>query len=107
MGKDVEVLSMIKDEHKECLKSIVTRVPYRSVSEKKNILSNTKIIVDALKLYGKYEKLINLMETCNFDIDSVCNLIYIQAETIDVKDYYTTEKINELYKEGKIKGYDK
>ena len=98
---------MIKDEHKKCLISIVTRVPYRSVSEKKNILSNAKIIADALKLYGKYEKLINLMEVGNFDIDSVCNLIYIQAETIDYNDYVKIEEINKLYKGGKIKGYDK
>lgn len=98
---------MIKDEHKECLKSIVTRVPYRSVSEKKNILSNAKIIADALKLYGKYEKLINLMEVGNFDIDSVCNLIYIQAETIDQKDKSKEDLINKLFMEGKVKGYDK
>lgn len=57
--------------------------------------------------YDKYKDLINMIETLNLDIDSVINLIYIQAETIDVKNYAKEDLINKLYKEGKIKGYEK
>ena len=95
------------DEYKECLKSILMRVPCRSIYDKKNMLSNAKNIVDALKLYCKYEKIIDLIETCKFDVDAVCNLIYINGAEIDLAAENNLEVINELFKEGKVKGYDK
>lgn len=55
--------------------------------------------------YDKYKDLIDLIETLNLDIDSVINLIYIHADSIDQKDYAKIDLMNKLFEEGKVKGY--
>lgn len=40
-------------------------------------------VIEGCTKATKYERLIDLIEAGKFDIDSVCNLIYIQAENIE------------------------
>ena len=83
------------------------KVPCRSISEKEDVLNNARIIADALKLYSKYEKIIDLIETCNMNIDSVYNLLYINAAEIELNNENHMEVLCKLIKEGKVKGYEK
>ena len=64
-------------------------------------------VIEGCNKAKQYEKIIQLIETANMDIDSVLNLLYIHANEIDKCDENREELINKLFKEGNIKGYDK
>lgn len=98
---------MERNQYQECFGFILNSMMLpRQFGKTTTYNACLKAVNDALAKYGKYEKLIDLIESSNMNIDSVYNLLYIHAAEIDLNDENHIEMLNKLIKEGKVKGYD-